>query len=71
MVAYVSAEPVDDTRPKSEPDEESLEAGWFTVDDMKKLPLRGSDVLEVLSYLDRGGAVVPLTILTHEGAPFT
>jgi len=67
----VSAEPVDDTPPKSQPDEESLKAGWFTVDDMRELPLRGTDVLDVFSYLDRGGAVVPLTILTPEGAPFT
>ena len=66
----VYAEPVDDTPPKSEPDDESLEAGWFTVDDMRKLPLRGTDVLEVFSYLDRGGAVVPSTILTNEGVPF-
>jgi len=41
------------------------------VDDMRELPLRGTDVLDVFSYLDRGGAVVPLTILTPEGAPFT
>lgn len=66
----VAAEPVDDTPPKSQPDKESLEAGWFTVDDMRKLPLRGTDVLEVFSYLERGGAVVPMTILTPECAPF-
>ncbi|MDM8567749.1 NUDIX domain-containing protein [Candidatus Halobeggiatoa sp. HSG11] len=66
----VSGEPLNDTPPKSEPDEESLEAGWFTVEQMRNLALRGHDVLEVFSYLDAGGVVAPITILTHEGASF-
>lgn len=67
----LSAKPIDDTPPKSKPDEESLGAGWFTLDQMRRLPLRGSDVLDVCGYLQAGGKVAPLTMLTREGAPFT
>ncbi len=66
----VSAEPADDTLPKSTPDEESLEADWFTLHEIKNLPLRGPDVVDVFSYLDAGGAAAPLTILASEGEPF-
>ncbi|MCX6877494.1 MAG: NUDIX domain-containing protein [Verrucomicrobia bacterium] len=66
----VSAKPVDDTLPKSAPDEESLEAGWFTVAQMSNLALRGPDVLEICSYLEDGGPIAPVTILSTEGASF-
>lgn len=67
----VSAKPVDDTLPKSAPDQESLEAGWFTVEQMSNLALRGPDVLAICSYLEAGGPVAPVTILSTEGASFT
>ena len=66
----VSAAPVDDTPPKSVPDEESLEAGWFTLEEMKRLPLRGSEVLDLFAHVEAGGFVAPLTLLAVEGAPF-
>ena len=66
----VSARPADDTPPKSEPDEESLEADWFTTREMESLPLRGREVLRVCTYVDSGGPVLPITLLTVEGAPF-
>jgi 8-oxo-dGTP pyrophosphatase MutT (NUDIX family) len=65
-----TAEPVDNTPPKSKPDEESLGAGWFTLKEIRALPLRGSEVLEVFTYLAAGGPVAPLDILAMEGAPF-
>jgi len=65
-----TATPTDETPPKSEPDEETLGAGWFTLEEIKELPLRGHDVLDIFSYLDRGGFVAPLSMLTPEGAPF-
>ena len=64
------AEPVDDTPCKSEPDEHSLEAGWFALDDLASLALRGPDVAPLLAYLDRGGAVAPLSLLAHEGSSY-
>jgi len=57
----VSAKPIDDTPPKSEPDEESLGAGWFTMAEIKKLPLRGPDVLDIFSYIESGGSFAPMT----------
>ena len=66
----VSAVPIDETPPKTEPDEESLAAGWFTVEEMKDLPLRGPDVLEIFSHVSGGGFIAPRSMLTREGAPF-
>ena len=57
------ARPASDAAPKSVPDEESLGAGWFTLDEAAKLPLRGDDVLELLRQVEAGGAVYPMGLL--------
>src|SRR5258705_966786 len=41
-VIFVGA-PRDDTTPKTAADDESLGAAWLTIDEIAKLPLRGSD----------------------------
>jgi len=64
-----TAHPIDDTPPKSVPDEESLEAGWFTLDELDRLPLRGEEVRRVLGDVARGAPVYPLSLITWEGAP--
>ena len=66
----VAAKPTGDTPPKSEPDAESLEAAWFTISEMRKLPLRGQEVLDACAYIEAGGPIMPLTFLTLEGAPW-
>jgi len=66
----VAATPTDDTPLKSEPDSESLEAGWFTMEEINKLPLRGHDVLDIFSYVESGGSIAPMTFLSSEGVPF-
>ena len=66
----LTAHPVDDTPPKSIPDEESLEAGWFTLEEIRNLPLRGQVVVQTIEYVARGGEIAPLSVLTFEGAPF-
>ena len=65
-----SARPKDDTPPKSIPDEESLEADWFSMEEVTRLPLRGPDVLDIFSYLEAGGTVAPLSLLAREGDAF-
>ena len=62
------AHPQADVPPKSVPDEESLEAKWFSLEDMRGLPLRGHDVLEILKYVSGGGPVHPLSMIAGEGA---
>ena len=66
----VSAVPTDETQPKTEPDEESLGAGWFTIEEVKALPLRGPDVLEIFSYVNGGGFIASRSMLSREGASF-
>ncbi len=64
------AHPLDDTPPKSIPDSESLGAGWFCRDEMKKLPLRAKEVCEICDYLAKGGPIYPLKIITEKGSSF-
>ena len=64
-----SARPIDDTPPKSEPDGESLEAGWFRLDELRSLPLRGAEVEHVLRAVAAGAPVYPLSVLVREGTP--
>jgi ADP-ribose pyrophosphatase YjhB (NUDIX family) len=62
------ASPRDDTPP--EPDGDTLGAYWVTTEELARLPQRGSEVMEMFSYIERGGAVHPLSLLTFEGAPW-
>ncbi|HYT92848.1 MAG TPA: NUDIX domain-containing protein [Gemmataceae bacterium] len=64
------AEPVDDTPPKSEPDEESLEAAWVSLDELDRFPLRGEEVRELFTYVAAGGPIFPPSILQPEGRPY-
>jgi phosphatase NudJ len=67
----VSATPATDIEPKSVADEESLEAGWFTLEEIRQLPLRGNDAVQIITYLDSGGPVMPITFLAREGGEFS
>ncbi len=63
------ARPADDTPPKSIPDEETLGAKWCTIPEVEQLSLRGPEVIEIISAVDRGVAVYPLRLIQYEGAP--
>lgn len=63
------ARPADDTPPKLVPDDESLEARWVTLDELKQLPLRGSDLPRLIADVLDGAPVYPLSVLQPEGAP--
>jgi 8-oxo-dGTP pyrophosphatase MutT (NUDIX family) len=68
---FFAARPADDTPPKSVADAESLGAGWFTLAEAARLPLRGDDVLESLELRlaarrgDAGAVLAPLTLLAE------
>ncbi len=64
------AEPVDDTPPKSVPDEESLGAAWVRLDELAEYPLRGEEARELCEYVAAGGAVYPTDLLQPEGMPY-
>jgi 8-oxo-dGTP pyrophosphatase MutT (NUDIX family) len=67
---FYAAHPADDTPPKSAPDDESLEAAWIDLDDLRGLPLRGPDAFEALTAAAHGAPVYPLEVVTLEGAPW-
>jgi 8-oxo-dGTP pyrophosphatase MutT (NUDIX family) len=63
--------PVDDTPPKSVPDEESLGAAWVRLDELARYPLRGEEVEELFRYVEGGGPIYPLRLLAAEGQPLS
>jgi phosphatase NudJ len=64
------AEPLDDTPPKTVPDEESLGAAWVRLDELGRHPLRGFEVEELFAYVAAGGPVYPPELLQLEGMPY-
>ena len=63
------ARPADDREPKSEPDDESLEARYVTLEEMRQMPLRGSEVAMWSEHVLAGCAVAPLSLMAIEGEP--
>ena len=55
--------PIDDTPPKSVPDEESLRADWLTIDEIRGLKLRGAELRALLESVEQGRQVFPLDLL--------
>jgi 8-oxo-dGTP pyrophosphatase MutT (NUDIX family) len=60
------AHPENDTPPKSEPDEESLGAAWMTLEEMKKVELRGNEVWQLAESVANGASIYPLNLVTSE-----
>lgn len=60
---YLVAHPADDTTPKTEPDEHSLQAAWFTLDEMQELKLRGEEAYLLCQYVAVGAPLYPLDVL--------
>jgi phosphatase NudJ len=58
--------PIDDTEPKSVADPESLRAHYLTLDEIRRMPLRGHDLLPLLESVASGRPVYPLELLGHE-----
>ena len=58
MHLFYNADPLDNNI-KTYPDKHSLEARWFTIEEIRKLPLR-SNALEVIESYHRSKALLPL-----------
>lgn len=58
--------PIDDTPPKTSADDESLGAAWVTLDELRKLPLRGAELCALLESVASGRQVFPLDLLGPE-----
>jgi len=54
------ARPAGDEPPKQTADEESLGAAWFTLDEARRLELRGAEVLGYLEQVEAGGPILPI-----------
>ncbi|MEM9455726.1 MAG: NUDIX domain-containing protein [Myxococcota bacterium] len=69
MRVIFHAHPADDTPPKSEPDAETLGAGWFLPEQIRSLALRGDEVWRLIDDVERGAPLYPLDLLRPEGEP--
>jgi phosphatase NudJ len=58
--------PLDDTAPKTEPDDESLGAAYLTLDEVRDRPLRGAELARLLETVAAGHQVFPLDLLGTE-----
>ena len=63
---FFLARPKGEAAPKSVADEHSLEAGWFSLDEVAKLPLRGDEVMQWLRAVLDGAPAAPLSLLRRE-----
>lgn len=63
---FFLARPANATPPKSLPDEESLEARWFTLEEAKGLPWRSDEAWELLKAVAEGAPAYPLRLLGTE-----
>ena len=68
--AVFYGEPTVDTPPKSVADEHTLQAAWFSLDEIAGLPLRGADAMELAKYVAAGRQIHPLEVLGKEGASY-
>lgn len=64
---FFVAHPSDDTPPKTTADTESLRACWATLDEIGRLPLRSTEVIEVFSAVTKGAPIFPLGMIVTEG----
>lgn len=55
--------PIDDTPPKTVPDEESLGAAWLTLDEVRTRDIRGSQLVGLLQDVLHGHQVHPLHLM--------
>mmetsp|Transcript_23958 Transcript_23958/g.42433 ORF Transcript_23958/g.42433 Transcript_23958/m.42433 type:complete len:215 (+) Transcript_23958:578-1222(+) len=75
MRVVMYAEPIDhEQAPKRVADHESEEARWVSLDDLKKLArmqpgLRGPELYEWGSYIEKGGEIAPMHFLCREDEP--
>lgn len=58
--------PIDDTPPKTVADEESLGAAYLTLEEIRRLPLRGSELGALLESVAAGRQVFPLELIGRE-----
>jgi hypothetical protein len=75
---FYFAEPVDPAAPlKTTADKESIGAEWLTLAQLQacargEVPgrhLRGTELLQWAEYIEGGGPIYPMSLITEEGAP--
>ena len=73
VIFYAEPSP-DSPPPKTEPDEESDEARWVSLEEIIKLNesppyWRGEELYHYAKYIEDGGEIYPLSLFKLEGQP--
>lgn len=63
MRVLFAGTPIDDTPPKAMADDESLGAAWLTLEEIRRLKLRGAELGALLTEIEAGRQVFPLSLL--------
>lgn len=66
MRVVFSGTPLDDTPPRTTPDDESLGAAWLTLDEIRGKKLRGAELGALLESIESGRQMFPLELLGNE-----
>jgi ADP-ribose pyrophosphatase YjhB (NUDIX family) len=65
---FYLAHPVPGSEPRDEENEHTLGARFHTLEELRTMPLRGTEVLRVFEAVIEGAHVSPLSLVTHEAA---
>ncbi|WP_299024388.1 NUDIX domain-containing protein [uncultured Thermanaerothrix sp.] len=69
MRFFFLAHPATPAPPKSQPDAESLQARWITLEQLYQYPLRSPEVQKILESIASGAPAYPLSLLTSQRTP--
>ncbi len=64
------AHPVTPAPPKYQPNAESLQAQWITLEQLSQYPLRSPEVRQILENLASGAPAYPLSLLATHRTPY-
>lgn len=67
--AFFAGRPRRGSAPRTTPNEHSLGAGFFTIEELERLPLRGDEVVELCRYAASGPPLLPMSMIVVEGVP--
>lgn len=70
MRVLFTGSPVGEQPLKTVADHESQGAVWATLPEIAAMRMRGSDALEAIHFVARGGRILPLDAISGEGGPF-
>ncbi len=67
--AFFAGRPRRGAMPRATPNEHTLGAGFFAIEEIERLPLRGDEVAELCRYAASDPPLLPMSMVVIEGVP--